>query len=193
MAPCKFISIIPQSWTHTPHLKLRVFWNNMTYLVYKPLSDRNNCYHWDWVHLQLAVEHAGCYHTLVPLLHSSNWKMISKLERCCTARIVKWCKSWGDKLKTIFPLHPVFFMLHIGVKIVVCILHQQKGLDRERWATHRVLWTWAWLWKSHGWHWVSENHYSHLVRGSFLAGKTAWALTGYLPMETFACLLNEWA
>ena len=151
MAPCKFISIIPQSWTHTPHLKWRVFWNNMTCLVYKPLSDRNNCYHWDWVHLQLAVEHAGCYHTLAPLLHSSNWKMISKLERCCTATIVKWFKSWGDKLKTSLPSSSqVFFYVayDVGVKILVtsyCILHQQKGWDRERWVTHRVLWTWAWL------------------------------------------------
>ena len=75
----------------------------MTCLVYKPLSDSNNSYHWDWVHLQLVVEHARCYHILAPLLHSSNWKMISKLERCCTATIVKWCKSWGDKLKTSLP------------------------------------------------------------------------------------------
>ena len=76
--------------------------------------------------------------------------MISKLERCCIATIVKWCKSWGDKLKTSLPSSScVFYVAYdVGVNIVVtsyCILQQQKGRDRGRWVTHRVLWTWAWL------------------------------------------------
>ena len=37
--------------------------------------------------------------------------------------------------------------------------------------------------------------YSHLVGGSFLAGKAAWALSGCLTTESadYCVLVNEWA
>ena len=40
-----------------------------------------------------------------------------------------------------------------------------------------------------------RKRYSHHLGGSFLAGKTAWTLSGYLPTENVDCcmLLNEWA
>ena len=39
------------------------------------------------------------------------------------------------------------------------------------------------------------KHYSHLVRGSFLAGKAVWALSGCLTIESadYCMLVNEWA
>ena len=40
-----------------------------------------------------------------------------------------------------------------------------------------------------------RKHYSHLLGGSFLAGKAAWALSGCLPTEgaDYCMLVNEWA
>ena len=38
-----------------------------------------------------------------------------------------------------------------------------------------------------------RKRYSHLVGGSFLAGKAAWALSGCLTTESDDCMLNEWA
>ena len=39
-----------------------------------------------------------------------------------------------------------------------------------------------------------RKHYSHLVGGSFLAGKAAWALSGCLTTEStdYCMLVNEW-
>ena len=39
-----------------------------------------------------------------------------------------------------------------------------------------------------------RKHYSHLVGGSFLAGKAAWALSGYMTTESadHCMLVNEW-
>ena len=39
-----------------------------------------------------------------------------------------------------------------------------------------------------------RKHYSHLVGGSFLAGKTVWALSRCLPTQSadYCMLLNEW-
>ena len=56
----------------------------------------------------------------------------------------------------------------------------------------------------HGWDRVGQflawlharlrQHYSHLVGGSFLAGKAAWALSGCLTTESadYCMLINEW-
>ena len=123
--------------------------------------------HADKLHLPLVQYSVQvcrpCFHSIPSPPHildrfaAVDWKvilpaavMISKLERCCTAIIVKWCKSWGDKLKTSLPSSSLVFYVayDVGVKILVtsyCILHQQKGWDRGRWVTHRVLWTWPWL------------------------------------------------
>ena len=40
-----------------------------------------------------------------------------------------------------------------------------------------------------------RKHYSHLVGGSFLAGKAAWALSGCMATESadYCMLVNEWA
>ena len=40
-----------------------------------------------------------------------------------------------------------------------------------------------------------RKHYSHLVGGSFLAGRIAWALSGCLTTENtdYCMLVNEWA
>ena len=39
-----------------------------------------------------------------------------------------------------------------------------------------------------------RKRYSRLLGGSFLAGKAAWALSGYLPTSADYCMLvNEWA
>ena len=40
-----------------------------------------------------------------------------------------------------------------------------------------------------------RKRYSHLVGGSFLAGKAAWALSGCLPTESadYCMIVNEWA
>ena len=64
----------------------------------------------------------------------------------------------------------------------------------------------SWLLKHHGWDRVSlffcpgcmdrlRKRYSHLVRGSFLAGKVAWALSGCLTTESadYCMLVNKWA
>ena len=39
------------------------------------------------------------------------------------------------------------------------------------------------------------KHYSHLVGGSFLGGKAAWALSGCMQTESadYCMLVNEWA
>ena len=39
------------------------------------------------------------------------------------------------------------------------------------------------------------KHYSHLVGGSFLAGKVAWTLSGCMTTESadYCMLINEWA
>ena len=39
-----------------------------------------------------------------------------------------------------------------------------------------------------------RKHYSHLVRGSFLAGKVAWTLSGCMTTESadYCMLVNEW-
>ena len=40
-----------------------------------------------------------------------------------------------------------------------------------------------------------RKHYSHLVGGSFLAGKAAWALRGCMTTKSadYCLLINEWA
>ena len=40
-----------------------------------------------------------------------------------------------------------------------------------------------------------RKHYSHIVGGSLLAGKVAWALSGFLKTESadYCMLVNEWA
>ena len=40
-----------------------------------------------------------------------------------------------------------------------------------------------------------RKRYSHLVGGSFLTGKAAWALSGCMTTESADCcmLVNEWA
>ena len=40
-----------------------------------------------------------------------------------------------------------------------------------------------------------RKRYSHLSRGSFLAGKASWAPSGCLPTESadYCMLVNEWA
>ena len=40
-----------------------------------------------------------------------------------------------------------------------------------------------------------RKHYSHLVGGSFLAGKVAWTLSGCMTTESadYCMLVNEWA
>ena len=40
-----------------------------------------------------------------------------------------------------------------------------------------------------------RKRYSHLVVGSFLAGKAAWALSRYMTTESadYCMLVNEWA
>ena len=40
-----------------------------------------------------------------------------------------------------------------------------------------------------------RKHYSHLVGGSFLAGKVAWTLSGCVTTESaeYCMLVNEWA
>ena len=40
-----------------------------------------------------------------------------------------------------------------------------------------------------------RKHYSHLVGGSFLAGKVAWTLSGCMTTENadYCMLVNEWA
>ena len=44
-------------------------------------------------------------------------------------------------------------------------------------------------------HGQALKHYSHLVGGSFLGGKAAWALSGCMQIESadYCMLVNEWA
>ena len=76
------------------------------------------------------------------------------------------------------------------------------GCDRG-WVTRRVLCTWQllglavkeWANSYPGYMNRPRKRYSHLLGCSFLTGKAAWALSGYLPTENadYCMFVNEWA
>ena len=112
----------------------------------------------------------------------------------------------GSTASDRMPLNSVVHFWHTCVQV----LHEQKGWDRGRWVgspqgdMHMVAARLGCQYAVVGTGWANScpgcmerfrKHDSHVVGGSFLAAKAAWALSRCLPTESadYCMLVSEWA